>query len=339
MPTELKKALYQVKREDGKLVELHDEERANKDLDFSRAFNESDSRYKNKDLATVQAKTLAYINSDHFQQLKKQLQDSAPEGHPAIELAYDSDIKILDKDYRDVLKDLVQQYPDERICVHNPASRFQAFGAWILGARAMEEQITRASDLVNYHKAGSYKEDERDRAYYMTDVFFWRDSQGNKYNPLIEAVSGEKSFKIKPGFAIADVATAPSMDMRPHALKPEWLVEEIRLEEIRIRFENYVVKPAIERGVQHLVFCGAGCGAYQCDSNEVASVYAKVLKKYKRHFKTITGALYGGDLAEKFRAVFDEEVVAVKDVLAVGMLRPVTSPSESESKRSCQPKA
>ena len=340
MPTRLNKALHSVTREGG-MQKIGDEDRANKDFDFWVEFDKMPDRYKNLELAKAQFETFSFINGDGFQYLKKQLEDAAPQSRDDCMLASDADIVIFDMDYRDVLKELALNYPDERICVHNPASRFQAFGAWVGGARAMEEQIARASDLVNYHKAGRYSEESIDQALYMSDVFFWRDSAENNYDFLIKLSEDKSKYDLLPGFVIADVATAPSMDMRPDASKPEWQDKETRLEEIRIRFECYVVKPAIERGVQHLIFSGAGCGAYRCDADEVAGVYAEVLKKYRRKFKTITGALYGGGLAKKFQKVFDtffpEESVSIGDVLASGILRPAISPNESKPKKSRGP--
>ena len=336
MPTQLNKALYNVSR-DGKLSKLHDEDRVNRELDFKKEYDEKPVEYRNLKLALIQAQTLSIINTDKFKVFKESMAGQAPQGFDESAAVFDDCVvTTVNDDYRNVLSRLVENYPDERVCIHNPASRFQAFGAWVVGASAMEEQITRSSDILNYHKAGGrYPEDKIDQALYMTDVFFWRDAQANGYKPNISEREGK--YERMEGFAIADVATAPSMDMRPRTRKPEWLVKEARLEEIRIRFENFVVKPAVARGVQHLVFCGAGCGAYGCDAREVAHVYAKVIKNYQSHFKTITGALFGHGLNEVFSAefakVFTKEAVNVEDVLAVGLVRPVTSPVESVEKK------
>lgn len=152
-----------------------------------------------------------------------------------------------------------------KVAVLNPADPYTAGGLVFNGEPTLEEHLCRCSNLYEtLNKDDCYKfyykynrdlntDTFSDRIIYSPRVTFFKDG---KYNILSIPV-------------LADVITCPFP--LGYAATDEVLIQRIKC----------IIGTAYNHQVTHLVLCAIGCGAFLCNSYQVANAFKTVLDEYK----------------------------------------------------------
>jgi uncharacterized protein (TIGR02452 family) len=188
----------------------------------------------------------------------------------------------------------------ERPLVLNFANAHHPGGGFLIGARAQEEALCRASTLY----ASISSEKAREMYRYNNTHPGAVESDYMLLSPEVCVFRDIGCEPLERPFRTA-VLTAPAPNRRGAAL----FASEARIRETFLRRIRIILRVAVDRGYRNLVLGAWGCGAFGNDPGMVAECFRTALAGdgFGRAFDTVVFAVYGkpdGPNLQAFRGVF-----------------------------------
>lgn len=197
-------------------------------------------------------------------------------------------ISVTQNNVVDDLRKLRNEYPQEKIAVLNFGSARKAGGGFLTGSISQEESLCYTSTLYNAIKdfKGFYKNEDHlknglysHRMIYAPEVVFIRDGQYQLLEPI----------KI-------DVLTSAAVNVRD--LKEKGLTDELnQVTDVMTERIERIVALAKYQKVDVLVLGAFGCGVFENNPIEIASIFKKVLhdERFNGAFKEVVFSIYEKD--------------------------------------------
>jgi len=191
---------------------------------------------------------------------------------------------------------------EDRVFVLNFASARNAGGGFLGGSQAQEESIARASGL--------YPTLERHQTYYSVN----RKERSCLYTDHMIYSPGVPVFRFEDGTLMdsplpCDVLTAPAPNAGAVKQRNEGQEVIDLIGPTMARRIDQVLAIAVEQGNDVLVLGAWGCGVFQNDPEQVATLFFDALKgKFKGCFRRIVFAIFAKDprFAGPFERLFNE---------------------------------
>lgn len=197
--------------------------------------------------------------------------------------------------------DALMQYPDDKWCVLNFASFRHPGGGYLKGAKAQEEMLCHESNLYNVISdqkfAPEYKKNcgiqnngyYTDFAIYSPDVVFHRDNREVKANVITCAAPNWREIK----------KTINDVDLFHQKLKAT-STAILNKQTLKNRIE-FMFNIAIDNDCDNLILGAWGCGVFQQDPKEVATLFKDFLTLYT--FKKVIIAIPDDANMDKFKEI------------------------------------
>jgi uncharacterized protein (TIGR02452 family) len=194
---------------------------------------------------------------------------------------------------------LREDYPCDRIAVHNFASATNPGGGVKKGSRAQEECLCRTSTLypvLNTRKLWNefygFHRERHDVKYTDTCI----------YTPDIKVIKTDNDLPKRldeKNWINVDVLTCAAPNLRRHpgnAMNPNAgnaiRIKDRELLELHVKRAKHLMCVAAANKVDILVLGAFGCGAFQNKPEIVAMAYKEALRYYRYNFKAIRFAVY-----------------------------------------------
>ena len=187
-------------------------------------------------------------------------------------------------------------------CILNFASAKNVGGGFLNGSKAQEECICRLSTLyasIDSQKAKEYYEYNRANSYTMPTY-----SDYTIYSPCVQVFRDTNHNLLSEPYTISAI-TSPAVNLH----KASNLSQQ-QIDKVMVNREEYILKVAVNEGVQNIVLGAWGCGVFGNKPLDVANYFKYLLfeKGYIKCFKNVSFAVHDriGTNYNTFLKVFNQ---------------------------------
>ena len=207
-----------------------------------------------------------------------------------------------------------EEYPEDRIAVHNFASATNPGGGVTKGSKAQEESLCRCSTL---HPVLNTEENRNNYYVFHRNRHDVRYTDTCIYSPGILIIKSDDDIPKrlpKEEWCEVDILTAAAPNLRPqpnNAMNPgndkPMKLKDQEVLKLHLSRARHMLTIAASKGDQILVLGAFGCGAFMNKPEIVAEAYKKVLKEFDGYFKLVEFAVYCTPRDESNYTAFKKE--------------------------------